>query len=81
MFTTGETVDLAEWIIDDTCLVFLILLSSLLDITVADEVRLLSYMYNCTIKITIKGENIYMYINRSLISQSYIFYCGNFLGG
>ena len=22
MFTTGETVDLAEWIIDDTCLVF-----------------------------------------------------------
>ena len=21
MFTTGETVDLAEWIIDDTCLV------------------------------------------------------------
>ena len=22
MFTTGETVGLAEWIIDDTCLVF-----------------------------------------------------------
>ena len=22
MFGTGETVDLAEWIIDDTCLVF-----------------------------------------------------------
>ena len=24
MFTTGETVGLAEWIIDDTCLVFFV---------------------------------------------------------
>ena len=40
MFATGDTVGLAEWIIDDTCLVFFCFLSHSTDLT---EMEYLSY--------------------------------------
>ena len=53
MFTTGEIVGLAEWIIDDTFLVFLFLYASLLLLFVLEQVLKKKKSHNSKFKIVL----------------------------